>query len=639
MTLFFSLLGYGDKAAALQNATRGADFPMYEVDPLSFNDIPGSPFSYWASSSIKKLFGSLPPLHSHGCAVVSTNPLNSDFRYIRLWFEVDGIKARKAWVPWAKGGSFSPYYYDVHTVIMWDFDALRFMGFIGTENRPLDRPASVQFFLRPGLTWPRRTQSGLGVRAMPGGCIFSDKGPGIFVESDDARSLFAVLAITTSSSFRYLVELQMCFGSYEVGVVQQTPAPTLNDEDRNILASLAHRIWSAKRRCDTVNETSHAFIMPIIFLAKIWPDGVYIDGATAEIDPAQSKIDDIAFRLYGMENQDRTTIEAWVRQHSKGSVIDDGTDAIEVDANELGDEEEIDPPIADHTDALLSWAVGVAFGRFDIRLATGERPLPPDPDPFDSLPPKSPGMLPDDDPPFHPNAGILVDDTGHPHDLPHLINAAMDRLNIDATLDTRTWLRREFFLRHMRQYSKSRRKAPIYWPLSTQSGGYTLWLYYPALTDQTLFVAANDFVGVKLDREVEPALRALRQKTGRSREEERTLEDLQLQHDELRAFRDELLRLASTWTPNHDDGVQITAAPLWRLFRHRPWQTVLRDTWGELEQGAYDWAHLAMDNWPSRVREKCRTDRSLAIAHDLEHLCEPPPGAPGKVGRGRRKKG
>lgn len=26
--------------------------------------------------------------------------------------------------------------------------------------------------------------------------------------------------------------------------------------------------------------------------------------------------------------------------------------------------------------------------------------------------------------------------------------------------------------------------------------------------------------------------------------------------------------------------------------------------------------------WPDRVKEKCKTDRSIVIAHDLEHLCE-----------------
>lgn len=80
---------------------------------------------------------------------------------------------------------------------------------------------------------------------------------------------------------------------------------------------------------------------------------------------------------------------------------------------------------------------------------------------------------------------------------------------------------------------------------------------------------------------------------------------------------------------NHDDGVQITAAPLWQLFRYKPWQKILKDTWTKLEKGEYDWAHLAMAYWPDRVREKCKTNKSLAIAHDLEALyIEPEPRSP-----------
>ena len=66
--------------------------------------------------------------------------------------------------------------------------------------------------------------------------------------------------------------------------------------------------------------------------------------------------------------------------------------------------------------------------------------------------------------------------------------------------------------------------------------------------------------------------------------------------------------------------VQITAAPLWSLFRHKPWQKVLKETWAKLEKGDYDWAHLAMQYWPERVRVKCKTDKSLAIAHSQEDL-------------------
>nr|WP_320013503.1 hypothetical protein [uncultured Desulfobacter sp.] len=52
-----------------------------------------------------------------------------------------------------------------------------------------------------------------------------------------------------------------------------------------------------------------------------------------------------------------------------------------------------------------------------------------------------------------------------------------------------------------------------------------------------------------------------------------------------------------------------------------PAQTVakkLKQTWEKLEKGDYDWAHWACGIWPERVLNKCHTDRSLAIAHDVE---------------------
>ena len=40
--------------------------------------------------------------------------------------------------------------------------------------------------------------------------------------------------------------------------------------------------------------------------------------------------------------------------------------------------------------------------------------------------------------------------------------------------------------------------------------------------------------------------------------------------------------------------------------------------WLELEEGKYDWAQVAMLYWPTRVTDKCRRDKSLAIAHGLD---------------------
>jgi hypothetical protein len=196
-----------------------------------------------------------------------------------------------------------------------------------------------------------------------------------------------------------------------------------------------------------------------------------------------------------------------------------------------------------------------------------------------------------------------------------------------------------FFADHLKRYTKSRREAPIYWPLATASGSYTLWVYYPSLTSQTLYTAINDFVEPKL-KQVGTDVTALRYKAAaRTRDDEKQFEALQAFELELIELRDTLLKLAPTYKPNHDDGVQISAAPLWPLFRHKPWQKLLKDTWAKLQKGDYDWAHLAMNYWPERIREKCKTDKSLAIAHGLEDLYVEPEAAPKKARGGKKKEG
>ena len=243
-------------------------------------------------------------------------------------------------------------------------------------------------------------------------------------------------------------------------------------------------------------------------------------------------------------------------------------------------------------------------------------------------------MLPDGFSPFHPNTGILVDDPSHKHDLARLIEEVLTRVDVPVPPDVRSWLQREFFPFHLQRYSKSRRKAPIYWPLATASGDYTLWLYYPDLNSQTLYTAVNEFVEPKVEQ-VGRELSALRNKgSGRSRDDDKAMEALQALEKELVELRETLLQIAPAYRPNHDDGVQIAAAPLWKVFRHKPWQKLLKETWAKLERGDYDWSHLALAYWPGRVREKCKTDKSLAIAHGLEELYEPPPENATGAGRG-----
>jgi hypothetical protein len=76
--------------------------------------------------------------------------------------------------------------------------------------------------------------------------------------------------------------------------------------------------------------------------------------------------------------------------------------------------------------------------------------------------------------------------------------------------------------------------------------------------------------------------------------------------------------------------VQISAAPLWPLFRHKPWQKVLKDTWAKLEKGDYDWAHLAMNYWPSACVRSARPTNHSPSPMCLEDLYVEPEAKPKK---------
>ena len=275
-TVFLRAVEADDKAAALRTAITDPAAALerirFDVDTESFELVPGAPFSYWVSEKIRRLFVDLQPLESSGTVARRTNGTTDDGRWIRAAWEVPFHSERDdwSWVPHLKGGSFSTYYSDVHLAIYWDRLRLTYPGYLGTVHRPDVRPASLQYFFRPGLTWPRRT-NGLSFRLMPSGCIFGDKGPAVFVSNDAPDDLLAICAVVNSAAYCSLVALQLArtelAQSFEAGLIQQTPVPYLSEEELTGLARLSRQAWSLKHKLDTRTENSHAFVLPPLLQA------------------------------------------------------------------------------------------------------------------------------------------------------------------------------------------------------------------------------------------------------------------------------------------------------------------------------------------------------------------------------------
>ena len=622
MSQFLRLLSESDKSHALlmvcTRLRQGETDPrLFEVSPESFDAIPRKPFAYWVSEAVSGMFKGRTPFEGGGRTVRVGLQTSDDFRFLRSYWETPH---GKKWFPFAKGGPYSPFYADISLVVNWGDEGNEIRNFIDPKTGKLKSVLrNIDFYFCPGLTWTVFTTKAFGVRVLPKGCVLSHVGGAAMF--DNVYNAKKSLLLLSSSAFRFFLDLTQGLADagrrvYGVGAMEILPFALFPDNS----VDKAMKAWSLKRTLDSIEETSHAFLLPAMLRSRIGDfDQQMIEAELANI---QNEIDNIALDLYGFSAADRAAL-------SQDLKVEINDISCQDDANE-----EVEAP-ADNLSALLSWSAGVAFGRFDWRLATGERKTPPEPDPFDPLPALSPSMLPEGTKPYHTHAGVLVHDKGHPYDLARLIEEVLISVNVTFPDDVSLWLQRNFFTFHLQRYSKSRRKAPIYWPLSTHSSGYTLWVYYPSLTSQTLYIAINDFVEPKL-KQVSDELTVLRNKaTSRTGDDEKQFEDRQVFELELIELRDTMLKIATTYKPSLDDGVQICASPLWELFQHKPWQKVLKDTWTKLEKGDYDWAHLAMNYWPERVRLKCKNDKSLAIAHGLKELYIEPEG---KVKKERNKK-
>ena len=660
-TLFFRLLKEDDKEERLRAAVRelrtggGEHSLVHRVEQETFRMIPGAPFAYWVSDAMRRKFKEFPRLEGNAAVVRQGLATADDFRFVRAAWEVrpgsigetrEETATGRPWVGFAKGGEYAPFYSDVYLLVSWGDDGIEIRTFSDpTTGRLYSRPQSTDFYLRSGLTWPLRTQAGLSVRSLPAGCVFGHKGPAIFADGPD--ELRFLLAILNSLPGRGFVDLQMAFGAYEVGVLQRIPVPKPDDTTALTLGDLARSIHELKRSLDTATENSHAFVLPALLqrsgptLTKRleeWNDDVA--AAADTIVSAQREIDETCFRLYGISAEDRVTIEAELGTEVRG--LPEPSTSVEAAAG------------------LVSWAVGVVLGRFDVRLATGERPIPEPPDPFAPLPAVSPGSLPDGRAFGHypiavADHGILVDDEGHGDDLVARLREVFKLLwgtDADAVENEacaflgakslRDYVGRtgkgSFWDDHFRRYSKGRRRAPIYWPLQSPRGLYRVWLYAHRLTRDTLpKVLGPRYLGARM-AQVKHGIEDLRpggeKKPGLTKKQEKRLADL----DDLLVDLEELaakLRLVIErpsdrgetvgFAPDLDDGVVLAAAPLhdlipWPKTRKLGGRTVseLQAYWQELADGEYDWARAAMLYWPTRVTAKCRTDKSLALAHGLE---------------------
>jgi hypothetical protein len=610
-----------------------------------FAGLPSAVFSFWTSEEIAKLLrheNSLEALGVETCVGLQTD---DDNRFLRLVWEVTPASLSKLdWSFVSKGGEFSRFWEDIHLLVRWATD--------GRELKSATKYVrNVSQYFRKGLTYPFRTAKGFNVRVLPQGCIFTLQGMAVFAPADDHETLYFLAGLLNTRPTLHFLRMLTSADAYQAGYVRQLPGRIADVVARKTIAESTQKVIATRMRLEQFDEVSKLFATPLLATSQVALLSQEAKSRAHHFSHLSAEYSE------GLESINTQTVAAF---------------ALRPDDEARCHSEIAEPPL-EQAEALsllffpdiVSYLCGIALGRWDVRYATGEQTAPELPDPFAPLPVCPPGQLQNAQglplgkeevgrmkeegiwnyPTEIPWDGILVDDPNHPLDIERRVREVIEIIwsgqeggptaeaieheacDILGVKSLRDYFRKPsgFFADHLKRYSKSRRQAPIYWPLSTATGSYTLWTYYHRLTDQTLHTVLADFLEPKI-RNVQAELDAHQaggngQKAGESRDF----------LDELKDLRDEIERIIKLpWKPNLNDGVLITASPLWKLFRLTKWQKDLKACWEALEAGEYDWAHLAHSIWPARVEKACETDRSIAIAHGLEHLCKVEPPKPKK---------
>ncbi len=708
-TIFIRLLQDESKQAGLSQAidqvTAGTQAPnCFVLNPLLFSHIPLSPFAYWVNTRVRKLFTQLPSLAAAGLDAQSGASTMDDFRFLRCWWETKPELAARSredtlnglrWVPFAKGGAYSPYYANTELSIDWQNDGevlketiSRYRGSRGWGYQWTAALNGYKKYFRAGLTWPRRSTSGFSPRILAAGMIFGDKGPACFVPPGLE---YAALGILFSQTYQRLIEISLAAGeetqsgtasrSYEVGLVEKLPWPNTLRSQEDELSALTRTLVTGVQSFHVTDELSHFFVSPFCCRGPSIRQSTvdwerYLEKTCVELLSVAAHVENLVTRiLFGdlkdpleltsgdarsMLTHDCTqpsdnfdelysqsihdTINEWIEEEGGNRQVAVKSYYVSRHLEVLSQTAAVHPAkiaeIAASRNLLpkgalraaasmaLSYAVGCCLGRWDIRLARNPTTVEL-PDPFLPLPIYPLGAIKrSDDIPFcqvspYPlrieHDGILADDPDHFDDIVRRVREVLELIwkdraeaiekeacEILGVKELRDYFRKPgkggFWDDHISRYSKSRRKAPIYWLLQSSKRNYALWLYYHRLDKDLLFKALVNYVEPKLRLETSrlETLRSQQAAAGASgKEAKRLAKEVERQEDfisELQDFEDKLRRAANLHLePDLNDGVVLNIAPLWELV---PWKEA-KKYWDELMAGKYEWSTIG-----KQLREK-----------------------------------
>jgi len=563
----------------------------HTFDPAALKVVPEWPLVYWWDASFIRLYREAPLMAdvSPSNAAQSTG---DNVRFVRFCWEIhQSLRDPKRWFPFVNGAEGREWCDPQLEVVNWIDNGIPIkMSKCHKTGVMACSLASEDLFLRrPGVAYSM-IGSRFSARVHRSASVFGDKGSSIF-PTDIAAT---VCAMNTRRARQILESLNPSI-SFQSGDVNRLPSFTVTHADE-----IFEHIQIAFSSHESHREPSVEFKQPgpspwrhaqeWAQLAVDRPEGAALPEYVEELDP-EPPTDHLSFAL-------GVTLG---RFGANGEGILDGDAGLAADRR-------MDIPVrrdttVDGADDGQECPSYVAFGILflDGTLAANDR----------------------------------TDSLGHEAAQPLHQAWATYGARIAPRSNLRDYLREKFFADVHRQMYENR---PIHWPLSSEKKTFVAWINIHRWNESTLRVLLADHLQprlTQLDGELTD-LRSARDGAdkGASKAAKDRLDDVQKSVKELQEFIRQVEHCAdkgppptddkctprevdARYNPDLDDGVMINSAALWPLLTPqwkdpKKWWVELANCKGKKD---YDWSHLAMRYWPTRVDQKCKTDPSLGVAH------------------------
>jgi hypothetical protein len=648
----------------------GAD--LFLALTADFSALSGSPYCYWVGRATIRCIASHSLLEGNAGTVRVGLQTSDDFRFLRLVWEVpphlitpspsvtadlsnlDGLRkecleelrAGKRWAFFSKTDEAMPWLSPLALVVDWENDGSRIKEYARQQgNSPSRSVRSEDKYFLPGVSYMLRSTR-ITPYIVPSGVIPTAGRAQVYPIGDEME-LIGILSSNAASAIARFRGEKFAWPKFQASMIQELPVGKLQPTTIKAISSLVESHIDRSRRLFETFEPFMEFSVPNF-------------GCRTQTLPHWDLFSFLGERLEGEVAQSLGLTESQVIELQRD--IKDALDFRLRKGMQPSDEKEDEPDedratVAtlterDWAEECLSYAVGVVFGRWDVRFALDRSLIPKPRKAFqrmgacptgmllspDGLPAR-PGKIvsgewleekPDSvhikhadeneakitDDANYPVAikwdGILVDDEGHSDDVVRGVLQIFDLIwkthadSVEADICTQLAFKefRDYFRKsgkggfwddHVSRHSMSRRKAPIYWLLQSAKKNYALWLYYHRLDKDLLFKALVNYIEPKIQRENNrlDEMRSQKEAAGASGKVAKKIDkDIERQEDlisELRDFEDKLRRVADLHLePDLNDGVVLNIAPLHELV---PWKEA-KKYWEELLEGEYEWSAI-----------------------------------------------